>query len=78
MFFRFIGNNTIEIYFIHYLLLFTLPMAINEYLSLDGRSSFFKELLIIGSMDLIICAESIVVARIIKSLPYFSRLFFGR
>jgi hypothetical protein len=76
---RFIGNNTIEIYFIHYFLLFTLPTIVGSYLTslIGGRVSFI-ELLIVGFVDVIICIGSVVSARMIKSLPYLSQLFFGR
>lgn len=76
-----LGRNTLEIYFLHYFILFPLPMAVGEYLSHLSRSQqslSIPEFLIIGSVVVLICVISIFIARLLKTIPYISMLAFGK
>lgn len=75
----YMGRNTLEIYFLHYFLLFPLPMAVGEYLGrLSAGHIAFAELLIVGSVATAVSIGSIVFAGILKAIPWASRLMFGK
>lgn len=76
-----LGRNTLEIYFLHYFILFSLPMSVGgylSYLSTSKQSLSIPEFLIIGSVVVLICVISIVIARLLKTIPYISMLAFGK
>lgn len=76
-----LGQYTLEIYFIHYFLLFNLPDALGEYLkelSASAKSLSFPEIIIVGCIVIAICYTCIVVAYFIKQIPFLSSLVFGK
>lgn len=79
--FSYIGKNTIEIYFLHYFLLFQLPTVISKYLlSLSSSSIFydFPELLIVGSFSILICLGCIFMSMLLKQIPLVKKFAFGK
>lgn len=77
----FIGTNSLEIYFIHYFLLFPLPLCAGKYLdsvSNTGRSLSMPEFIIVGSLSVVISIASVLLARILKKIPYVALLAFGK
>ena len=76
-----LGQNTLEIYFLHYFILFPLPIAVAEYLSdlsTNHLSLGAPEFLIIGTIVILICILCIIIARMLKTIPYISMLAFGK
>lgn len=85
-FLKVLGQHSLEIYFVHFLLLFSLPSCIGAFLnqlSSDncwwGHSSVgFVEFCIVGSISAIIAVFSIFFAKIIGQIPYLNQLLFGK
>lgn len=85
-FFKVLGQHSLEIYFVHFLLLFSMPSCVGSYLnqlSADncwwGHSSVgFVEFCIVGSISAIIAVFSIFFAKIIGQIPYLNQLLFGK
>lgn len=76
-----LGKYTLEIYFLHYFLLFYLPKGIGEYLhklAVLDRSLSFPEFIIIGSLSIAICIASILMAKVIKMIPPISKIALGK
>lgn len=76
-----LGRYTLEIYFIHYFLLFPLPLALGKYLeelSVGGKSLSFPEFMIIGVIVVLISYTCILLSYIIKKIPFISDIVFGK
>ena len=81
-----LGQHSLEIYFVHFLMLFCLPPILGSYLnelSSDtcwwGKSSAsFVEFCIVGSISSVIAIASIILAKIIGQIPYINLLLFGK
>ncbi len=80
-FLLFVGNNSLEIYFLHYFILFSLPICIGEYLetvSASNQSLSMIEFIIVGTMSFFISIVSVLLSHILKYIPYVSLLAFGK
>lgn len=85
-YFKVLGQHSLEIYFVHFLLLFSMPSCVGSYLnqlSADncwwGHSSVgFAEFCIVGSVSAVIAIISIFFARVIGQIPYLNQLLFGK
>lgn len=81
-----LGQNSLEIYFVHFLFLFQLPDAFTEYiisLTSDtcwwGHSSVsFVEFDVVGSISILIALVSIFFAKILVQIPFMDMLLFGK
>lgn len=80
-----IGCHTLEIYFIHYFLLFKIDFLCKWFLSLTndycfrGHSCVFLiEMLLVGSITLIICFICIIIKKGLAPFPWLCRLCFGK
>ena len=84
--FSYLGKYTLEIYFLHYFLLFTPPMIINNYLNsiYTGNNHAneivvsFVEFSIITPIVIYISYICVFIRKIISSVPLLSRFIFGR
>lgn len=82
----YLGKNSLEIYFVHFVLLFRLPKCFDVYFSglftdecLWGHSCVgFVEFLVVGPLSLVITYASVLFAYILKLIPYMSLLLFGK
>ena len=77
----FLGKNTLEIYFLHYFLLFPMPDVVGRYfmeISMTSKSHGFPELLLVGAVVVIICISCIVLSACLKKIPYISLIAFGK
>lgn len=75
-----LGTNSLEIYFLHYFLLFPLPVSVGQYLDRIYRTNFslsMSEFLLVGTFATIISISSILLSRILKLIPYMSLFLFG-
>lgn len=75
------GRYSMEIYFIHYFLLFELPVGLSEYfarLSVSNRSLSFPEFIVVGTLATIICFASIAIAVFLRRIPYVGKLALGK
>lgn len=75
------GKNSLEIYLVHYFLLFPLPAFCGNYLTMlsaSHKSLSFPEFLIVGSVAVLICAASVLIAVLVKHIPVMGKLAFGR
>lgn len=81
-FISFIGKNTLEIYFLHYFLIFNLPTSFSNYLNFAANASrhsvVIPELLIIGILTTLISLLAILWANILKQIPFVSEIAFGK
>lgn len=85
-YFKVLGQHSLEIYFVHFLLLFRMPSCVGSYLnqlSSDncwwGHSSVgFAEFCIVGSISAFIAIFSIFFAKLIGHIPYLNQLLFGK
>lgn len=85
-FFKVLGRNSLEIYFLHFILLFRLPDALVGYLvSLNndecwwgGSSASFAELLVVGSLSSVVAVGSVLFAMLLMRIPYVGLLLFGK
>ena len=80
-----IGRYTLQIYFLHFMLLFRLPNSVCVYLEQSHVQTCYghafsnvMEFMIIGSCSLLLCFLSIGVSLIIKQLPFCHKLLFGK
>lgn len=81
-----LGRFSLEIYFVHFVLLFNLPESISCYLSSLGTdvcwwghsSLSFAEFIILCPLTLILSYASIYLSHLIKQIPYCGQIFFGR
>lgn len=76
-----LGRNTLEIYFLHYFILFSVPFEVGKYLTMlsaSNHSLSAPEFIIIGTVVIIICFMCIVMARLLKTIPYIYLLTFGK
>lgn len=79
-----IGRNTLEIYFVHFFLLFTIPVVpewLNR-LSSDvciGNASCnsLPEFVIVGTISIFLCYVCVVIKNVINLFPLVSELCFG-
>ena len=84
--FETIGKNTMQIYFLHFLILFRFPNEIVNYMnSLYSDTCFaghscagIVELLIVGTVSLLISFACILMAKALEQIPYISTLMFGQ
>lgn len=84
--FQIIGQNTIQIYFLHYYLLFRLPDFIVNYMHglyydkcfLIHSSVGFVEFIILGILSMFISYCCIIIAKILNTVPYLSKFMFGK
>lgn len=79
-----IGQNTLEIYFIHFFLLFTIPRLGDWLMALKTDTCFgthscdsVVELAIVGAVAIAISLSSIGVACVIKLFPLIYSICFG-
>lgn len=79
-----IGRNTLEIYFIHFFLLFNIPRLGDWLMALKADTCFgthscdsLVELAIVGAVAIAISLASIGVARVIKLFPQIYSICFG-
>lgn len=80
-----IGQYSIEIYFLHFLLLFKLPQSVSDYLysgyianSYGHTYSSIIELIVVGSVSLFLALLCIMISLFLKQLPFMDRLLFGK
>lgn len=76
-----IGSNTLEIYFLHYFLLFPIPASVGNFLKMlssSEKSLSFPEFLIVGTVVVVICVTCIFLSRLLKTIPCISLLAFGK
>ena len=81
-----LGRYSLEIYFVHFVLLFNLPASIVNYLTSLGTdtcwwghsSLSFAEFVLLCPLTLILSYASIYISHLIKQIPYFGQVFFGR
>ena len=76
-----LGNYSMEIYFIHYFLIFKLPTSVSDYfssLAISNRCLSFPEFIIIGSIAMGICLGAIVIAKMLRRIPYVNSLALGK
>lgn len=75
-----LGKFSMEIYLIHYFLLFEMPNFLSEYfkeLSMSCRNVSFPEFLVVGSVALSICLGAITIAKILRKIPYVGSVLLG-
>lgn len=79
-----IGRHTLEIYFIHYFLLFKvdflckwLSLLSNDYCFRGHSCVFLIEMLLIGCITLIVCLMCIIIKKGLVPFPWLCRLCFG-
>lgn len=78
-----IGRNTLEIYLLHYFLLFRMPQTIIEYThsmygGIANHCAGLVELLIYGPICLIIAMTCIGIKTLIMQVPIVSGILFGK
>lgn len=81
-----LGRFSLEIYFVHFVLLFNLPESIAKYLTSLGSdtcwwghsSLSFAEFILLCPLTLILSYASIYISHLIKQIPYCGKVFFGR
>lgn len=75
------GRCSIEIYFLHYFLLFSLPDTVGTYLNtcrIGSMSQCMPELIILGGTAVVVCGASVAMAFVLKQLPFVPQLLFGK
>lgn len=79
-----IGTHTLEIYFLHYFLLFKLPHVsalLNTILANDcfkgATAEWLLEIVIVGALAIFLCFVCIGIKKIISAFPIVSELCFG-
>jgi len=79
-----IGTHTLEIYFLHYFLLFKTTHIANFLKSFIGDKCFYGpsaewllELICVGTLSVFICFCCIGIKKIVETFPIVSELFFG-
>lgn len=75
-----IGQNTLQIYFLHYFLLFKYPESIINYMQKlysDGCLVGYTEFIMVGSICILISFTCIYIAKILNYVPYVNTLMFG-
>lgn len=75
-----IGQNTLQIYFLHYFLLFKYPESITSYMqNLYSEDCLvgYTEFIMVGSICILISFTCIYIARILNYIPYVNTLMFG-
>lgn len=82
---RLFGQNSLEIYFVHYFFLFKIDFLTKFLIRLSsdycfrGHSCvFIVELLIIGGLTSLIAYLCLIVKKILIPFPVFTKFFFGR
>lgn len=76
-----LGNYSMEIYFIHYFLLFEMPISISEYFfNISGSyySLSFPEFIVVGSVAVGISLTCVAMARFLRIVPYMGKLLLGK
>lgn len=80
-----IGQNTIEIYFLHYFLLFKMPQNVITFThsmykgdSVANHCSGIVEFGIYGSISIAIAFVCIGIHKVLTHVPYLSKLMFGK
>ena len=83
--FSVIGQYTLQIYFLHYILLFRLPDSVCAYLLQSHVATCYGhtfssvvELMVVGSSSLLICFLCICLSLVIRQLPFAHKLLFGK
>ena len=81
---RYIGRHTIEIYFLHYFFLFKIPTIemylfsfINAQDTICLAHEYMLELLIVGTLAIIVCYVCLLIRKILDAFPLISELCFG-
>lgn len=75
------GRFSLEIYLIHYFLLFEMPNFLSGYfseLSMSCRNVSFPVFLVVGSVALSICFGAITIAKILSKIPYVGSVLLGK
>lgn len=79
-----IGRNTLEIYFIHFFLLFTIPVVPEWLNSLSSDACFgnrgcnsLPEFVIVGAISVFLCYVSIAIKKVVGLFPLVYELCFG-
>lgn len=79
-----IGTHTLEIYFLHYFLLFRLPLItlllkaiINDVCFHGSSAEWLVEIIIIGCLSILICLICIGIKKFIDFFPIISEFCFG-
>lgn len=79
-----IGTHTLEIYFLHYFLLFRMPHIqslllniINDKCFMGPSAEWFVELIIVGGTAIFLCFACVGIKKIISVFPIVSELCFG-
>ena len=81
-----VGQNTIQIYFLHYFLIFRVPEPVVEYIAglyhdkcfLIHSSAGFVEFVLVGVLSLLVSYCCIVMGRLLNTVPGIGRLMFGK
>jgi len=78
-----IGQNTIEIYFLHYFLLFKIPLGVvsfthSMYEVGTVANSSIVEIAIYGTISVCIALVCIAIRKILAHVPYVSTIMFGK
>lgn len=82
----FLGKYSLEIYFVHFFLLFNLPICYTEYMKLLATDSCWYghssagtvELIVVGTLSLLLAFASVFIANLLKTIPFVGILMFGR
>lgn len=79
-----IGTHTLEIYFLHYFLLFKLPhvsMWLQTMLTVDcfkgANAEWLMEIVVVGLIAIFLCFVCIGIKKVISAFPIVSELCFG-
>lgn len=79
-----IGRNTLEIYFIHFFLLFTIPVVPECLVSLGSDTCFgdrgcnsLPEFVIVGAISVFLCYVCITIKKVVGLFPLVYELCFG-
>lgn len=79
-----IGQNTIQIYFLHYFLLFKMPHGVVNFThsmyegSIANHCSSIVELSIYGTISVCIALVCIAIRNFLAYIPYVSTIMFGK
>lgn len=79
-----IGRNTLEIYFIHFFLLFTIPVVPEWLNSLSSDACFgnigcnsLPEFVIVGAISVFLCYVCLAIKKVVGLFPLVYELCFG-
>ena len=79
-----IGTHTLEIYFLHYFLLFKLPLIsqwlrtlLTDYCFKGHSAEWLMEILVVGLIAIFLCFVCVGIKKVISAFPVVSELCFG-